>query len=73
MLQGAFESDDHLSLKSPHDGSGRLYALVKTSLNDSHAPAGDPQMLFLALGDDGAWSSYPVWTIGDHVTRPLLL
>jgi hypothetical protein len=30
-------------------------------------------MLLLALGDDGAWRSYPVWTIADHVTRPLLL
>ncbi|MDX6566761.1 MAG: serralysin [Gaiellales bacterium] len=73
VLQGAFESDDHLSLKSPHDGSGRLYALVKTSLNDSRAAPDAPQMLLLALGDDGAWRSYPVWTIADRVTRPLLL
>jgi hypothetical protein len=73
VLQGAFESDDHLSLKSPHDGSGRLYALVKTSLNDSGAAPDAPQMLLLTLGGDGTWRSYPVWTIADRVTRPLLL
>jgi hypothetical protein len=73
VFQGTYLSDDHLSLKSPHDGSGRLYALVKTSLNDERSAPNAPQMLLLALGDDGAWRSYPVWTIADHVTRPLLL
>ena len=72
-LQGTYLSDDHLSLKSPHDGSKRLYALVKTSLNDERSAPDAPQMLLLTLGDDGAWHSYPVWTITDHVTRPLLL
>jgi hypothetical protein len=73
VFQGIYLSDDHLSLKSPHDGSHRLYALVKTSLNDERSAPDAAQMLFLALGDDGVWHTYPVWTIADHVTRPLLV
>jgi hypothetical protein len=73
VFQGTYLADDHLSLKSPHDGSSRLYALVKTSLNDEHSAPDAAQMLLLTLGDDGIWRSYPVWTIADHVTRPLLL
>lgn len=73
VFQGTYLSDDHLSLKSPHDGSNRLFALVKTSLNDERSTPDAAQMLLLALGDDGAWHSYPVWTIADRVTRPLLL
>ena len=73
VFQGTYLSDDHLSLKSPHDGSSRLFALVKTSLNDERSSPDAAQMLLLALGDDGAWHSYPVWSIADHVTRPLLL
>jgi hypothetical protein len=73
VLQGAYLSDDHLSLKSPQDGSGRVFALVKTSLNDERSTPDAPQMLLLVLSSDGVWSSYPVWSIADHVTRPLLL
>jgi hypothetical protein len=73
VFQGTYLSDDHLSLKSPHDGSNRLYALVKTSLNDERSAPDAAQILLLALGDDGVWHTFPVWTIADHVTRPLLL
>jgi hypothetical protein len=69
---GPLLSDDHLSVRTLEaDGSGRIYAAVKTSLDlASQPPAGDPQIILLTRSTLGRWSLSVVATIGDNVTRP---
>ena len=57
-------ADDHLNLKAPNDGSGRVFAVTKTSLNG----ASDPLLLFGAF-DGSSWSKATVATVGDDMTR----
>jgi len=68
-------ADDHLNLKSlSSDGSGRVFAVTKTSLNDAASPdANAPIVLLLAFTPASGWSNYPVWRVSDGVTRPILL
>ncbi len=69
-IQGPNTSDDHISLKSLEaDGSGRVFAAIKTSLTNPNSP------LIMLLARDaatGAWTSYPVGRVSDCHTRPLL-
>jgi hypothetical protein len=70
-------ADDHMNLKSLQtDGSGRVFAITKTSLNDAASPdANAPIVLLLARTPSGTthWSQTPVWRVSDGVTRPILL
>ncbi len=69
-------ADDHINLKSlQSDGSGRVFAVAKTSLNDATSPnPADPIVLLFVRDPASGWSNYPVWRIGDgSVTRPMLL
>jgi fibronectin type 3 domain-containing protein len=69
-------ADDHINLKSLQtDGSGRVFAVTKTSLNDATTPnPSDPIVLLFVRDPATGWSSYPVWRIGDGtITRPILL
>jgi hypothetical protein len=65
-------ADDHISLKADGD---RVYAAVKTSLNDSPFPVlNDPQILVLArTGDSPEWLATPVSPVGYAATNPTLL
>jgi len=69
--------DDHINLKSlQSDGSGRVFAITKTSLNDATNPdANAPVVLLLVRTPSGTnhWSQRPVWRVSDGVTRPILL
>jgi PKD repeat protein len=75
-VQGPKWADDHINLKTLQgDAAGRVFAAVKTSLDDAPGtPASAPQILVLARDPaDGDWSSAPFGRISDCHTRPLLM
>ena len=65
-------ADDHISLRAR---GGRLYAAVKTSLNDATSPSGgDPLVVLLRRGSRGSWSAFEVADVAaGNVTQPILL
>jgi hypothetical protein len=67
-------ADDHINLKSlQSDGSGRVFAVTKTSLNDPANPnPNDPLVLLSVFTPAAGWATYPVWRVSDGVTRPIL-
>lgn len=70
-IQGSGSADDHINLKSlQSDGSGRVYAAVKTSFTTSSAPL---IMLLVRDAATGDWSSYPIARVADCPNRPLVL
>lgn len=66
-------ADDHINIKSLQaDPSGSLFAMVKTSYNDTTAP----QLLLLVAKKNGgaySWNTYVESTHNDNQTRPMLL
>jgi PKD repeat protein len=74
-VQGPSSADDHINLKQLQgDPSGRVFAAVKTSLDDAGATSSAPQILVLARDrTTGDWSSYPFGRISDCHTRPVLM
>ena len=70
-IQGPGSADDHINLKSLQaDGSGRVYAAVKTSFTTSSAP------LIMLLARDpstGDWASHRVARVSDCPNRPIVL
>ena len=74
-IQGPNSADDHINVKSLQtDGSGRVFAVIKTSLDDAGAAKSAPLIMLLARDPStGTWSSYPVGRIQDCHTRPVLL
>jgi hypothetical protein len=64
-------ADDHVNAKVLPDG--RIFAVVKTSLDtvDNSQPGWD--QILLLVRDQGRWSSYQVGQIRDHQTRPIIL
>lgn len=70
-IQGPNTADDHINLKSlQSDGSGRVYAAVKTSFSNAAQP-----LIMLLVRDlaTGSWSSYPIARVSDCPNRPLVL
>jgi len=74
-IQGPNNADDHINLRTlQDDGSGRVYAVIKTSLDDAGATTSAPLIMLLARDPStGEWSSYRVARIKDCHTRPVLL
>jgi PKD repeat protein len=74
-VQGKNTADDHINLKQLQgDPAGRVFAAVKTSLDDAGASSSSPQILILARDPvTGDWSSYPFGRISDCHTRPILM
>lgn len=74
-LSGPKYADDHLNLKSLEaDPSGRVFAAVKTSVNDvASTPSSAPLTLLLVLDGAGSWQRHTFGTAGDDHTRPLVL
>ncbi|MDQ3867511.1 MAG: hypothetical protein M3304_11930 [Actinomycetota bacterium] len=75
-VQGPNYADDHVNLKSLQaDASGRVFAVVKTSLND--LPNANPNapliMVLVRAPTTGDWSSYVFGRIRDDHTRPILV
>ncbi|MFG2167148.1 hypothetical protein [Micromonospora chersina] len=74
-IQGPNTADDHINLKSLQaDTSGRVFAVIKTGLDDAGAAASAPLIMLLARDPStGEWSGYRVGRIKDCHTRPVLL
>ncbi|MGI5240391.1 hypothetical protein [Dactylosporangium sp. CA-139066] len=72
VLSGAGSADDHINLKA--DQSGRVYAAVKTSLDDVGGSASAPQIMLLVRDPStGDWASYPIGRLSDCHTRPIVM
>jgi PKD repeat protein len=70
VLPGANNADDHINLKSlQSDGSGRVFAVIKTSKTGSS----DPSIVLLVRSNSAVWSSQTIWTHGNGLTRPIVL
>ena len=74
-LSGAGYADDHLNIKSLQaDASGRVFAAVKTSLNDINPPTStQPLILLLILNSADSWQVRTFSRVVDNQTRPLVL
>lgn len=71
-LQGQQYADDHLRLTG--DSQGRIYAVVKTSLNDRGGGGPNAPLILLLVRDlDGTWTQHPITVISDNHTRPIVL
>ncbi len=63
-------ADDHINLKSVQvDGTGRVFAAVKTSLSQSNAPL----IMLLVRSINGTWNSNVFGRVVDGHTRPIVL
>jgi PKD repeat protein len=75
-VRGNKQADDHLNIKVVEaDTSGRVFAVVKTSLDGSGtAVATDPQIRLLNFKPaTGSWTASTVGTLADCHTRPQLV
>jgi hypothetical protein len=74
-IQGPKSADDHINIKSLQaDASGRVFAAVKTSLDDAGAATSSPQILLLARDPaTGEWTSAAFGRISDCHTRPIVV
>src|SRR5439155_24807753 len=77
-VKSSLIADDHINLKSlQSDGSGRVFAVTKTSLNDTVSGPDTPLVLLHARDTNGGWSVTTVWRtsdgVGNGVTRPILM
>jgi hypothetical protein len=75
-IQGLKLADDHINLKAlpAGDSSGKVFAAVKTSLDDLSNPNPNaPQIMLLVLGQNGEWTSHVFGTVGDHHSCPIVM
>jgi PKD repeat protein len=73
-VPGPKQSDDHLNVKQLQtDNSGRVWAVIKTSLDEVGAGPGAPQILVVSRASQGGWSRATFGTVGDCHTRPVLM
>src|SRR5439155_9634219 len=75
-IQGPNYADDHINLKSLQaDSSGRVFAAVKTSLNDLPNPNPNAPLIMLLVRDaaTGDWSNYIFGRVSDDHTRSIVL
>jgi hypothetical protein len=69
VYPGAGNADDHINLKSLQtDGSGRVFAVVKTSRTGTN-----PSIVLLVRATSAAWSAHTIWTRDNGLTRPIVL
>lgn len=73
-LAGTLAADDHISLRAlVEDGETRIFAVVKTSLDNAPNPNQQaPQIVLIERTPQGDWRRYLVGRIEDHHTRPIL-
>jgi hypothetical protein len=75
-IQGPNYADDHISLRAlqADEVSGRVFAVVKTSLNDLPNPnPNTPLILLFVRGQDGSWTNHTFGRVGDDHTRPIVM
>ena len=73
-VQGPNQADDHINLKALEgDSQGRVFAAVKTSLDETGS-ASAPQIFVLSRNPTtGSWSSSVFGRVSDCHTRPVLV
>ena len=74
-VPGPGQGDDHLNVKALEaDSAGRVFAAVKTSLDDiSGQPSSAPQIIVVSRGSTGGWDRAKFGTLADCHTRPILM
>jgi len=75
-VPGPNYADDHINLKSLQaDATGRVFAVVKTSLGDLPNPNPNAPLILLLARDPatGDWSNYVFGRVGDDHTRAILV
>lgn len=74
-IRGPRQADDHLNLKALlADNAGRVFAAVKTSVNDFSSDPTLPQLLLLVFKPGtGSFSQSVISTTGDCVSRPQIV
>lgn len=78
-VSGLNTADDHINLKQlTGDPQGRIFAAVKTSLNDPTSPnPSDPLIEVLTrspgANGTGTWAMATAGTVADDFTRPLIM
>jgi len=75
-VHGPKQADDHLNLKTIQaDQAGRVFAAVKTSLDElAGSPSSSPQISLLVFKPGtGSWSSTTFGTLADCHTRPVVV
>ena len=75
-VRGSHQADDHINLKTLQaDQAGRVFAAVKTSLDEEPgAPGSSPQLNLLVFKPGtGAWTSTTFGTVDDCHTRPIVM
>src|SRR6476660_329145 len=71
-VPGTGQADDHLNIKQLQaDPSGRVFAVIKTSLD--RAGSTSAQIVVLGRSSTGAWSRATFGTVADCHTRPILM
>ncbi len=79
VATGTCISDDHITIKAPGDGSGKLFAAIKSSYEDkncgntNHARDYDTQLWLAVRAANGTWSKIEYGKVIDDHTRPALL
>ena len=69
VYPGSGNADDHINLKSLQtDGSGRVFAVVKTSRTGT-----SPSIVLLVRSTSASWSAHTIWTRNNDLTRPIVL
>ncbi|MBT2533489.1 PKD domain-containing protein [Arthrobacter sp. ISL-48] len=74
-IRGKGQADDHLNLKTLQaDTTGRVFAAIKTSLNDTSSDPTLPQLLLLTFKPGtGSFTQSTISKIGDCVSRPQIV
>jgi Bacterial Ig-like domain len=75
-IQGPNYADDHISLRSLQvdDVSGRVFAVIKTSLNDLPNPNPNAPLIHLLARDrNGDWMNSVFGRVSDNHTRPTMM
>ncbi|HVF77924.1 MAG TPA: hypothetical protein VNA28_06480 [Solirubrobacteraceae bacterium] len=73
LASGSRIADGHLNIKGlVDDPTGRVFAVVKTSLNDGSAIASDPLIVLHTINGTTSTAA-TVWRVSDNVTRAVLM
>jgi PKD repeat protein len=74
VLNGPSVADDHISLSGVEgNGAGSVFMIVKESADDPAHVDSTGLVKLVVLRPSGVWESYVHSTVGDDMTRPIIL